>query len=186
RRSDNDLVVDEASVSRRHALIMETASGYVVRDLNSTNGTFVNREKIGGNEWVLQHGDRIRMGGSKTVFVFQQDASNTLKLQLDELNVDNEEGEKTREEPKPKGKEKAKSVRLGKKAAQLLKFLQSKEGTPVSRDDIIRGVWPELAEGDEANRAISRAVEEIRHELEEDASQPERLMTLGEFGYILL
>ena len=46
RKPDNDLVVDEVSVSRRHALVIETAGGYVVRDLNSTNGTFVNRERI--------------------------------------------------------------------------------------------------------------------------------------------
>ena len=47
RRGDNDVMVEEDTVSRRHALIMETPAGYVLRDLNSTNGTFVNRSKLG-------------------------------------------------------------------------------------------------------------------------------------------
>jgi putative peptide zinc metalloprotease protein len=37
RRSDNDIVVDETTVSRRHALVMDTPAGFVVRDLSTTN-----------------------------------------------------------------------------------------------------------------------------------------------------
>jgi putative peptide zinc metalloprotease protein len=65
RRSDNDLVVDEGTVSRRHALIMETPSGFVVRDLSTTNGTYVNTDNIGVGERVLTHGGEIRLAGSK-------------------------------------------------------------------------------------------------------------------------
>ncbi|MBM3948617.1 MAG: FHA domain-containing protein [SAR202 cluster bacterium] len=78
RRPDNDLVVDEVSVSRRHALVMETAGGYVVRDLNSTSGNFVNRERIADGERVLRHGDRIRIGGSQVVFIFRNETPGTL------------------------------------------------------------------------------------------------------------
>ena len=46
RRTDNDVVVDEASVSRRHAMVFNSPSGVVVRDLDTTNGTFVNGSSI--------------------------------------------------------------------------------------------------------------------------------------------
>ena len=46
RRTDNDVVVDESSVSRRHAMVFKSPSGVVVRDLDTTNGTFVNGTRI--------------------------------------------------------------------------------------------------------------------------------------------
>ena len=64
RRQDNDVVVEETTVSRRHALILETSSGYVLRDLNSTNGSFINRIKVGLGEHPLKHSDRIVLAGS--------------------------------------------------------------------------------------------------------------------------
>ena len=42
RQPDNDIVVDERSVSRRHAFIKRAGSNYDLHDLGSTNGTFVN------------------------------------------------------------------------------------------------------------------------------------------------
>lgn len=81
RRSDNDLLVDDTTVSRRHALIMETPSGFVVRDLNSTNGTFVSEGKIGQAERPLKHGDRVRLAGSKATFIFSQENPSTVQMQ---------------------------------------------------------------------------------------------------------
>ena len=42
RGDQNDLVVDDKTVSRRHALISSTPDGIVVNDLQSENGTYVN------------------------------------------------------------------------------------------------------------------------------------------------
>jgi hypothetical protein len=67
RTPDNQIVVPIREVSRRHAEILCAETGYVVRDLGSPNGTFVNGERI--TEHRLQDGDRIAMGGQ--VFVFK-------------------------------------------------------------------------------------------------------------------
>jgi hypothetical protein len=67
RTPDNQIVVPIREVSRRHAEIVLTEGGYVVKDLGSPNGTFVNGERI--TEHRLQDGDRIAMGGQ--VFVFK-------------------------------------------------------------------------------------------------------------------
>ncbi len=67
RTPDNQIVVPIREVSRRHAEIVLTETGYVVKDLGSPNGTFVNGERI--TEHRLQDGDRLAMGGQ--VFVFK-------------------------------------------------------------------------------------------------------------------
>jgi len=45
--------VDETTVSRRFSFILDTPRGFVLRDLNTTNGTFINRNRIGQNERLL-------------------------------------------------------------------------------------------------------------------------------------
>ena len=67
RTPDNQVVVPVREVSRRHAEIVLTETGYVLKDLGSPNGTFVNGERI--TEHRLQDEDRIAMGGQ--VFVFK-------------------------------------------------------------------------------------------------------------------
>src|SRR5438067_6988061 len=60
REAGSDIVVGGKDVSRRHAEIMQTPRGYVLVD-SSTNGTFVNEERVQGQR-VLQRADVIRMG----------------------------------------------------------------------------------------------------------------------------
>jgi ABC-type multidrug transport system ATPase subunit len=49
------------TVSNRHARITRAASGFELRDLGSTNGTFVNGERVAGSR-MLRKGDRLRVG----------------------------------------------------------------------------------------------------------------------------
>ena len=60
-------MVPDKKVSRRHAEIALSEGGYVLKDLGSPNGTFVNGEPV--TEHRLKEGDRITMGGQ--VFVFK-------------------------------------------------------------------------------------------------------------------
>ena len=83
RRADNDVVIDEITVSRKHVLIMETPSGYVLRDLNTTNGTFLNRVKVGVGEQLLKHGDTIRLAGSQITLFFRHEGSDTQKMGIE-------------------------------------------------------------------------------------------------------
>jgi putative nucleotidyltransferase with HDIG domain len=58
-----DIVLDDNSVSRQHAEVRATEQGWWVRDLKSTNGTFVNAVKLGVNEErQLQEHDVIQFG----------------------------------------------------------------------------------------------------------------------------
>jgi hypothetical protein len=71
--SDCDIVLEEPHVSEHHASIRFRDREFVVTDLDSTNGTFVNGESI--NQHTLADGDRVRFGSSEWVFkclVFEQ------------------------------------------------------------------------------------------------------------------
>lgn len=62
RGSECDVVLAGDSVSRRHARFERTMEGVRVRDLDSTNGTFINDARI--IETTLRHGDLIKVGSS--------------------------------------------------------------------------------------------------------------------------
>jgi pSer/pThr/pTyr-binding forkhead associated (FHA) protein len=61
RGEDNDIVFNIAEVSRTHCALTRTESGFVLKDLDSTNGTFVDKKKIGG-KYLLKPGDTIMLG----------------------------------------------------------------------------------------------------------------------------
>ena len=61
RSKDNDITIDDASVSRHHATIIQTARGIVISDNGSTNGTFVNGNRIHG-EKALSTNDILKLG----------------------------------------------------------------------------------------------------------------------------
>jgi pSer/pThr/pTyr-binding forkhead associated (FHA) protein len=61
RVEDNAFQIAEPSVSSRHCEILLRGSDIVVKDLNSTNGTFINGEKI-TDEGILKPGQTLRLG----------------------------------------------------------------------------------------------------------------------------
>lgn len=56
-----DVQLDDTYVSQVHARLVPAADGLVVEDCNSTNGTYVNRTKVGGAT-PLHPGDRLQLG----------------------------------------------------------------------------------------------------------------------------
>lgn len=66
RGSRNSMPLSDPKVSRNHAQIRRTPQGYMIHDLNTTNGTFVNEEKI--TSQILRDGDEIRVGDIRLQF----------------------------------------------------------------------------------------------------------------------
>lgn len=66
RDPQNDLVLDDRRVSRKHAEIRLRLGRYTLYDLQSTNGTYVNGRRVA--EKVLEDGDKISVGGLELMF----------------------------------------------------------------------------------------------------------------------
>jgi pSer/pThr/pTyr-binding forkhead associated (FHA) protein len=71
RHPDSEIMLDDITVSRRHASITRTADGYVVTDAGSLNGTYLNQERI--DEALLHHGDELQVGKFRLVLFERSD-----------------------------------------------------------------------------------------------------------------
>lgn len=66
RSVDADIFLDDVTVSRRHAEFVREGAGFVVRDIGSLNGTYVNRNRI--DSAVLASGDEVQIGKYRLTF----------------------------------------------------------------------------------------------------------------------
>jgi RsiW-degrading membrane proteinase PrsW (M82 family) len=69
RSHDNTVVIDNPRVSSHHAVIEQSGAECVLRDLDSTNGTYVNGQKIAAPT-ILAHGSLVRFGQEGPTYVF--------------------------------------------------------------------------------------------------------------------
>jgi DNA repair exonuclease SbcCD ATPase subunit len=72
RTPDNDIRVDEDFISRHHAVLLLSGATTIVEDLNSTNGTYVNAERI--NRRALKEGDLVTLGKTEFRFIVKRAA----------------------------------------------------------------------------------------------------------------
>ena len=70
RLSDNALVIDNPAVSGHHAVVFRDGDAFVIEDLGSTNGTFVNTKRVSRHR--LRDGDAVRVGKSQHAIVFSE------------------------------------------------------------------------------------------------------------------
>lgn len=66
RHPESDIFLDDITVSRRHVEFRRREGGFVVNDLGSLNGTYVNGDRI--DDARLQNGDEVRIGKFRLVF----------------------------------------------------------------------------------------------------------------------
>ena len=184
RDTTNDIVIEHRLASRRHARFERDAAGFYVRDLESTNGTFVNGEKIEGAH-LLHTNDEVWIGD--TIITFR-DPEATVKgtpppivrqpslPPQEALRVDTRAKDVylrgTMVEPP-----------LTAKEFQLLELLYTHKGEVLSKDQIAKAVWD--YEVYDFN-AIDALVYRLRHRIEIDPANPRHLVTVRGFGYKLL
>ncbi len=80
---ENSLVLTDPTVSRKHASVEETAGGYVLRDLGSTNGTFLDSVRV--REGYIQAGSVIRLGQTEMVFSPLEERIENLRSSSDQF-----------------------------------------------------------------------------------------------------
>src|SRR5215510_5793024 len=87
RETAATICVADASVSRRHSLIEKKDDQFVITDLESLNGTFVNDVPVKSRP--LEHGDRVRIGDSQFLFLLHEGEviSKSSQVRLSDANV---------------------------------------------------------------------------------------------------
>lgn len=64
----NDIVINNSTISRKHAIVTIADNGTAsIRDLNSTNGVYVNGKRI-NTDTIIQHGDKVQLGNHVATF----------------------------------------------------------------------------------------------------------------------
>jgi hypothetical protein len=68
RSPDNDIFLDDVTVSRKHAVLVQAEGEFRIEDLGSLNGTFVNRRRI-DSATRLETGDEVQIGKYRLSFI---------------------------------------------------------------------------------------------------------------------
>ena len=72
RHPESDIFLDDVTVSRRHAEFVRTGETFLLRDVGSLNGSYVNRRRI--DEATLSNGDEVQIGKYRLVFFAPHDS----------------------------------------------------------------------------------------------------------------
>ena len=83
----SDISIHNDSVSRQHCLIKSDNGHYVIKDLESTNGTFVNGRRIA--EKKLAVGDEIAVGTCRLLFALSETREEDIKIEVIEFFDEN-------------------------------------------------------------------------------------------------
>jgi len=75
RHPESDIFLDDVTVSRRHAEFIRQDGGFIVRDVGSLNGTYLNRERI--EESPLTGGDEVQIGKFRLVYFTSRNPAET-------------------------------------------------------------------------------------------------------------
>ena len=173
RAVECDIVITSKRVSREHARLHRNGRHVLLEDLGSTNGTYLNGERI-SEKSTLRDDDCISIGDVEFIFhdpdVTHQDTS-VLMLEV------NQSAGVVRVNRKP--------VELSPKEFSLLVYLYDHRGAICSKDDISQAVWPECEPGMIFDYQIENLVRRLRTRLEPDPNNAQVLVTVRGQGYKL-
>lgn len=173
RAVQNDIVVTSKRVSREHARVRRDGWRVMLEDLGSTNGTFLNDERV-HSPIELRDGDQIKVGD--VVLKFHDPDITFRDTPFPELEVDATGGIVRVDR---------RVVTLAPKEFALLAYLCERQGEVCSKDDIGIAVWPEYQEG-VYDYQIENLVRRLRAKLEPESVEPQLLLTVRGMGYKLV
>jgi len=167
RENDSDIQIDDRQVSRRHAEIIQTDEGYMLRDLGSKNGTYLNGEAISGEPRLIRNGDELGIAlCAKLTFIADDATAPIIRsfMKRPAIRVDQEAKRVwvMDEEINPP---------LSVAQYNMLELLYENSGKVISRDQIVETVWSaEEAEGvsEQAIDALARRLRERIAEVDPD------------------
>ena len=179
RWEDNDVVVDDRWVSRYHAQIHREDEGYVIQDLSSKNGTFVNGRRIAAPT-PLADGDEIQVTPLiKLTFV---DYGSTAPLPV-ETQAPGLELDLGARQVYMQGR--LLDPPLSPAQFTFLSLLATERGRVYSREQVIAAVWPDDQAEGISDEAIDALVRRIRLRLRKLDPDHEYIVTVRGYGFKL-
>ncbi len=173
RAMECDIVITSKRVSREHACIRREGWRTMLEDLGSTNGTYLNTERL-LEPASLRDGDQIKIGD--VTFTFHDPDITYRETPFPALEMDIAAGIVRVDRQ---------AMELSPKEFALLAHLYTHAGEVRSKDDIGQAVWPEYQDG-VYDYQIENLVRRLRTKLEPDPAQPQLLLTLRGLGYKLV
>lgn len=181
RDDDVDLVIPERQVSRNHALIRYLDGNYVIQDLESKNGTYVNGVQI-QEPIALQDGDTIQVAlACEIIFVGTEatmplSKSDAAQLGLGRLRMDPQAhrvwvGDREIDPP------------LSPPQYRMLELLYQNPDRVVTRDEIANCVWPGTEGVGVSDQAIDALVRRLRDRLVEVDPTQAYVITVRGHGF---
>lgn len=173
RAVENEIVILEKRASREHAAIRREGRKFLLEDLGSTNGTFLNGERL-QTAVQLRDGDQVKIG--EVVFLFHDPEGTSAETPFPELDVNRQAGEVRLNR---------RLISLSSKEFALLTFLYENRGKVCSKDEIGQAVWSEYQTGI-YDYQIENLVRRLRTKIESDPNIPQLLVTMRGLGYKLV
>jgi pSer/pThr/pTyr-binding forkhead associated (FHA) protein len=174
RAMECDIVIASKSISRENTRIRLDGRHWFVEDLGSTNGTYLNGERI-ISSMKLRDGDSITVGDM--AFSFHDPDTTTRENPVPDLEVDVVAGVV---------RVNRKAVNLSPKEYLLLAYLYERRGQVCSKEEIGHAVWPEYEVGGIFDYQIENLVRRLRTRIELDPANPQLLYTVRGLGYKLM
>lgn len=178
REDENDIVIRDRRISRQHAIVEREKDRYFVRDCGSKNGTFVNGELLQGSA-PLKDGDEIQVALAYTLTFVDAGATTPLFLEGQRgLVIDDESRQvwvRGQELDPP----------LSTQQYRLLHLLYDNAGKVVTREAIVRVVWPDALGGGVSEQAIDALVRRLRDRLAEVDPDQDYVVTVRGHGFRL-
>jgi len=157
RWPDNNVVIDDRWVSRHHARIVRRGLRYVVEDLGSKNGTFVNGQRLTDPQ-ELEDGDRIQVAPKYEFTFVDAEATAPVRPAGPRLRLD-----AAQRRVWVAGQEILPPLSPAQFA--FLELLSREPDRVFSRDEIIAAVWPESVASGVSSGAIDSLVRRLRKRL---------------------
>jgi DNA-binding response OmpR family regulator len=180
RGADCHIVLPERAISRVHARIERRNQGYLLIDMGSKNGTFVNGQEVTQPQ-VLQDGDEIQLAMSVKLSFIGAEA--TVPLSFEGVTGSAVRIDKGTRRVWVRGQELVPP--LSPAQYRLLELLADADGQVVSRDEVVHTVWPDDVEVGISEQAIDALVRRLRDRLTEVAPDNQYIVTVRGHGFRL-
>ncbi|HLA44249.1 MAG TPA: FHA domain-containing protein [Aggregatilineales bacterium] len=177
------MVLPERQVSREHLRIYRDGDVYILRDLDSKNGTWVNGEQVKNDIVPLRDGDEVSIALAVRMTYVASEATAPLMIEREApsrgvLRLD-------RESRRVFVREAEVDPPLSLPQYRLLELLYDGEGRVCTRDEVINAVWPDAVGEGVSEQAIDALVRRLRDRLSENDGDTQFVVTVRGHGFRL-